>query len=85
MNQVVQRSHVFPIPGSVQGQVGWGFEQPGIVEGVPAHSGGLELDDLKGPFQPQTFNNSVILLLCIFMSYIYIQFMCLLTNSLFPY
>jgi len=26
-----------PIPGSVQGQVGWGFEQPGLVEDVPAH------------------------------------------------
>jgi len=25
-----------PFPGSVQGQVGWGFEQPGLVEGVPA-------------------------------------------------
>ena len=31
-----------PIPGSVQGQVGWGLEQPGIVEGVPAHGRGLE-------------------------------------------
>jgi len=27
-----------PIPESVQGQAGWGFEQPGLVEGVPAHS-----------------------------------------------
>jgi len=26
-----------PVPGSVQGQVGWGFEQPGLVEGVPGH------------------------------------------------
>ncbi|KAK4832428.1 hypothetical protein QYF61_023107 [Mycteria americana] len=24
------------LPGSVQGQVGWGFEQPDLVEGVPA-------------------------------------------------
>jgi len=31
---------------SVQGQVGRGFEQPGLVEGVPAHGRGLELDDL---------------------------------------
>ncbi|KAK4808877.1 hypothetical protein QYF61_007992 [Mycteria americana] len=29
-----------PIPGSVQGQAGWGFEQPGLVEGVPAHGWG---------------------------------------------
>uniref|UniRef100_A0A672UR20 Reverse transcriptase domain-containing protein n=1 Tax=Strigops habroptila TaxID=2489341 RepID=A0A672UR20_STRHB len=32
-----------PIPGSVQGQAGWGFEQPGLVEGVPACGRGLEL------------------------------------------
>lgn len=25
-----------PIPRSVQGQAGWGFEQPGLTEGVPA-------------------------------------------------
>ena len=29
-----------PLPGSVQGQDGWGFEQPGLVEGVPAHCRG---------------------------------------------
>jgi len=28
--------------GSVQGQVGWGFEQPGLVEVVPAHGRGVE-------------------------------------------
>ena len=31
---------------SVQGQVGWGPEQAGLVEGVLAHGGGVELDDL---------------------------------------
>ena len=30
----------------VQGQVGQGFEQPGLVECVPAHGRGLEQDDL---------------------------------------
>jgi len=30
-----------PLSGSVQGQVGRGFEQPGLVEGVPAHGRGL--------------------------------------------
>ena len=44
--QVAQRSCGCPLPGSVQGQVGRGFEQPGLVEGVPAHGRGLELDDL---------------------------------------
>jgi len=30
-----------PVPGSVQGQVGWGFEQPGPVEDVPGHGRGV--------------------------------------------
>jgi len=33
-------------PGRVQVWVGRGFGQPGLVEGVPAHGRGLELDDL---------------------------------------
>ena len=32
-----------PITGSVQGQVGWGFEPPDLVEGVPAHGRGVGL------------------------------------------
>ena len=46
LEQVAQRSCGCPLPGSVQGQVGRGFEQPGLVEGVPAHGRGVELDDL---------------------------------------
>jgi len=38
---VAQRSCGCPCPGSIQGQVGWGFEQPGLVEGVPAHGRGV--------------------------------------------
>jgi len=38
--QVAQRSCGCPLPGSVQGQVGWGFRHPGLVEGVPAHGSG---------------------------------------------
>jgi len=30
-----------PLPGGVQGQAGWGFEQPDLAEGVPAHGKGL--------------------------------------------
>jgi len=26
-----------PLPGSVQGQVRWGFVEPGLVEAVPTH------------------------------------------------
>ncbi|RMC16308.1 hypothetical protein DUI87_08524 [Hirundo rustica rustica] len=33
LEQVAQRNCGFPIPGSAQGQVGWGFEQPGLVKG----------------------------------------------------
>jgi len=36
-----QRSCGCPLPGSVPGQIGWGFEQPGLVEGVPAHGRGV--------------------------------------------
>ena len=46
LEQVSQRNCGCSIPGSVQGQVGWGFEQPGIVEDVPAHGRGVGLDDL---------------------------------------
>jgi len=35
--QVAQPSCGFPLLGSVQGQVGQGFEEPGLVEGIPAH------------------------------------------------
>jgi len=35
--QVAQRSCGCPLPGSVQGQVGQGFEQPGLEEGAPSH------------------------------------------------
>ena len=39
--QVAQRSCGCPLSGTVQGQVGWGFEQPGLVEGVPARGRGV--------------------------------------------
>jgi len=35
-----------PIPGNIQGQAGWGSEQPDLVEDVPANCRGLGLDDL---------------------------------------
>jgi len=37
LDQVAQRSSGCPLPGSVEGRVGSGFEQRGVVEGVPAH------------------------------------------------
>jgi len=37
----LHREVVDSLPGSVQGQVGWNSEQPGLVEGVPAHGRGV--------------------------------------------
>jgi len=39
--QVAQTSCGCPLSGSVQGQVGWDSEQPGLVEDVPAHGRGV--------------------------------------------
>jgi len=44
--QVAQRGGRCPVPRNPQGQVGWGSEQPGLVEAVPAHCRGIGLDDL---------------------------------------
>lgn len=33
-------------PGIVLGHVEWGFHHPGLVEGILAMAGGLEVDDL---------------------------------------
>jgi len=41
LEQAAQRSCGCLVPESVQGQVGGGFEQPGLVEGVPAHGRGV--------------------------------------------
>jgi len=32
---------MYTLPENVQGQAGWVFEQPGLVEGVAAHSKGV--------------------------------------------
>ena len=46
---VAQRGCGCPVPGGVQGQVGWGPGQPGLVlngdVGGPASGGGLEIHD----------------------------------------
>ena len=41
LEQVAQGGCGCPIPGSVPDQVGWCFEQPGLVEGVPACGWGV--------------------------------------------
>jgi len=35
------------IPGNIHSQVGWGFEQLGLVEDIIAHCRGVGLDDLQ--------------------------------------
>ena len=52
----------------MQGQAGWGFEQPGLEGGVLAYNRGLELSDLKGPFQSKPFCDymQVLKLFCAF-------------------
>jgi len=37
VEQVAQSGSGGPMPGSIQSQVGWGSEQPGLVEDVPAY------------------------------------------------
>jgi len=46
LGQVAQSSCGCPITGRVQGQVGWGFEEPDLVKGLPAHSRGVGLGGL---------------------------------------
>ena len=46
LEQVAQRSFGYRITASVQGHMGWGFEQHDLVEDVPAHGGGIGLVDL---------------------------------------
>jgi len=44
----------------IQGQAGWGFEQSGLMGGVPAYSRGVELNGIKSPFQPKSFYDSKV-------------------------
>jgi len=46
LEEVAQRGGRCPIARNIQGQVGWGSEQPDLVEDVPAHCRGVGLDDL---------------------------------------
>ena len=46
LEYIAWRSCGCPIIESVQGQVGRGFEQPGLVKDAPAHGSGARLDDL---------------------------------------
>ena len=60
----VAQSLWMPLPGSIQGQAGWGCEQPGLVVGDPAHSRGVETplwpEKDCGPFQPRPFYDMIL-------------------------
>ena len=61
LEQTVQRGCGCPIPGGVQGQVGWGPGQPGLVTGEvggPARQGGWRFMILEVSSNP--FCDSVI-------------------------
>jgi len=42
VEDVAQRGSGGPIPGNIQGQVGWGSVQPDLVEDVLLIAGGLD-------------------------------------------
>jgi len=63
LEQVAQRGCECLLHGCIQGQAGWGCEQPGLEIGAPAYGRGLDPDDLKGPFQLKPFYDSTIILL----------------------
>jgi len=44
--QAARRGGRCPIHGNIQGQVGWGSEQPDLAEDLPAHCRGIGPDDL---------------------------------------
>jgi len=46
LEQIAQSSSGGPITGNIQGQVGWGSEQAGLVEDIPAHCKRVGLDVL---------------------------------------
>jgi len=52
--RLAQRGGRCPIPGNIQGQVGWGSEQPDVVEDVPAHCSGVGLHNVSRSLPTQT-------------------------------
>ena len=54
LEQVAQRGGGCPIHGDIQGQDGWGSEQPDLAGGVPVHCKGVGLDELYGSLPTET-------------------------------
>ena len=64
LERAAQRGCGCLVPGGVQGQVGWGPGQPGLVLNVeiggPACGRELELHDPWGPLQPKPSYDSIL-------------------------
>jgi len=93
-NRLPSKACGYPLPGSIPDQAGWGCEQPGLDGGVPACSRGLELHDLKDPFQPKPFNNSIpkekkipagVWAACLSVAFESLQFLLCSCSPLLPY
>lgn len=50
MEQIAQIDGRCLIPGKSQGQIGWSFEKPVVMEGIPPHCRSVEVDELKRSF-----------------------------------
>ena len=59
LEQAAQRDRGCPVPGDVQGQVGWGPGQPGLVLNVEV--GGPAYGSRVGALIPSNLGHSVIL------------------------
>jgi len=54
VERIAWRGSGGPVPGNIQGQVGWGSEQPDLVGDVPAHCRGAGLADLSRSLPTQS-------------------------------
>ena len=61
LEQTAWRSCGCPIPGGIQGQVGWGPGKPELVADNPARDRRSEAGGREGPFQSMPFCDSLIL------------------------
>ena len=59
LNRLPEAAVDAPSLEAFKARLGRGCEQPGLEEGDPACSRVLERDDLKGPFQPKPFHDSM--------------------------